>query len=149
MRIKTKTIIPLVSLTLGLFWVFYGLANYEVWHELRGPVTGFVPIMMGVALAAMSIVGAIQARKGEEEPDRLENWSIMLAALITFSLVFIVGMLIAILSFVFVWLKVYEKARWKDTLIVLAIVFGIIFGAFGQWLQIPFPNGIIINAILS
>ena len=146
---KTKTIIPLVSLALGVVWVVYGLSHHGFWHPVKGPVVGFVPILVAVTLIAVSIVGLIQSLKEKDEPDRKENWTIVLAAAIVFSTTFLFGLLVSLMAFVFIWLRIYEKASWKHTITILIIAFGIVFGAFVVWLRVPFPKGIIFNAILG
>ena len=146
---KVKSIIPLVSLVVGVIWVFYGLSNHGFWHPIRGPISGFLPILAAGTLAAVSLIGLIQSFKEQDEPDRLESWSIVLAATITFALIFIIGMYAALLIFLLVWLRFYEKASWKHTIICLVVAFAIVFGAFGQWLQVPFPRGMVLNFILG
>ena len=146
---KTKTIVPLVSLALGVIWVFYGLANHGFWHPVRGPVAGFVPILVAATLAAISIIGLIQSFKEKDEPDRIENWTIVLAAASVLVMTFLFGMIVSLMAFVFVWLKIYEKASWKHTITIMVIAFSIVFGAFVVWLRVPFPKGIIIEAILG
>ena len=146
---KMKTIIPLVSLALGSFWIYYGLTRHGFWHLVRGPVAGFVPTLIAGTLVVVSILGMIQSFREKAEPDRMENWVIVLASGIVFFLVFLFGMMISLLAFVFVWLKFYEKTSWKDTGIVLAISFAIMFGVFVLWLGVPFPRGIVIDAVLG
>ena len=149
MKFKMKMFIPLVSLGLGIFWIYYGLSNYGFWHPVKGPVMGFVPTLIASVLVLLSILGLIKSFKEKDEADRPENWLIVLVACIVFSMVFIFGMLFSLMAFVFVWLKLYEKVNWKNTVIVLLISFAIIYGVFIRWLRVPFPNGIIINAILG
>ena len=149
MKIKVKTIIPLFSLVTGIVWVVYGLTEYGFWHPVKGPVVGFVPTIMAVALIVVSILGLIKSRKEKDEPDRLENWTILLASCIAFSLVFLVGMLASLLIFVLVWLRFYEKESWKNTIISLIIAFAIVYGVFMLWLKVSFPNGLILDMILG
>ena len=146
---KTKTIIPLFTLALGVFWLIYGLANHGFWHPVRGPITGFVPILVSIPLIPVSIFGLIRSFKEKDSPEPLESWTIVLAAGLAFFLVFIFGMIIALMIFAFVWIRIYEKASWKQTIISLIVTFGILFGVFGHWLMVPFPNGIILDAILN
>ena len=146
---KTKTIIPFVTLVLGVFWVIYGLANYGFWHPVRGPITGFVPILIAIPLVPVSFIGLLQSLKEEAAPDSLENWTIVLGAALTVFLIFIIGMLAALMIFVFVWTKIYEKTTWRQTIICLVVIFGIIYGAFMTWLQVPLPMGLIMEAIIG
>ena len=149
MKIKVKTIIPLVSLAVGIVWIYYSLSEYGFWHPTKGPVVGFVPTLIAGVLVVVSILGVFQSFKGKDQPDRLENWAIFLAACIVFSFVFLLGMIISLLVFVFVWLKFYEKTGWKDTIIVLVISFAITYGVFAVWLKVPFPRGVIPNIIFG
>ena len=58
---------------------------------------------------------------------------------------FIIGLIPSCFAFVIIWLKVFEKATWKATLIVLAIAAFISVGVFDYWLGIGFPMGIFEN----
>ena len=145
---KTKTIIPLCSLVLAVFWIIYGLTHHGFWHPVKGPITGFVPILVSIPLVPASIAAMINSFKEKDSPEPLETWSIALAAGITFCLVFLIGMIIALMIFVFIWVRIYEKSTWRQTIISLIVTFGIIYGVFGYWLQVPFPNGIVLDAIL-
>ena len=49
--------------------------------------------------------------------------------------------------FVVLWLKLLEKAPWKDTLIILAIVMAIVIGVFVVWLKVQFPEGLIFEML--
>jgi len=146
---KTKTIIPIISLVIGVVWIVYGLSHHGFWHPVKGPVVGFVPVLVAATLVVISIVGLIQSFKEKDEPDRMENWTIVLAAAIVFSLTFLFGLIVSLMAFVFVWLKIYEKASWKHTITVMVIAFSIVYGAFVVWLRVPFPKGIIVQAILG
>lgn len=149
MKLKEKTIIPLFTMLVGVFWVIYGVANHGFWHPVRGPITGFIPILVAIPLIPVSFFALINSLKEKDSPEPLESWSIALAAGLTFCLVFIVGMIVALMAFVFVWVKIYEKSSWKQTIISLIVAFGVIYGVFGYWLQVPFPNGIILDTIMN
>ena len=146
---NTKTIVPLVSLALGVVWVVYGLVNHGFWHPTRGPVAGFVPILVAATLVVISVVALFQSRKEADVADRLENWTIVLAAAGVFTMTFLFGMLPSLMAFVFIWLKIYEKASWRHTITIMVIAFSVVYGAFVVWLRVPFPRGIIIEAILG
>ncbi|MDR1931592.1 MAG: tripartite tricarboxylate transporter TctB family protein [Spirochaetales bacterium] len=145
--LKPGTIIPFCSGALSVFWIVYGLTRHGFWDSSKGPLPGFVPVLMAALLFVVSVLGFIGSLKVKTTPDRLENWTILLAAGITFALVFLIGMIAALLVFVFVWLKFYEKTGWKNTGLILLISFGIAWGVFVLWLGVPFPRGIIIDAI--
>jgi len=148
-KIKVQTIVPLISLVVGVFWVIYGVSSYGLWHPIRGPTMGLVPTLVASLLVVMSILGLFKSLKAKDEPERMENWAIVLAAWLAFSLVFILGMIVTLLIFVLVWLKFYEKVGWKNTIVSLVISFGIMYGVFYRWLLVPLPNGLIFNMIFG
>ena len=145
---RIKTLIPLGSTVVGIFWVSYGLMRHGFWDELKGPLPGFVPVLMASLLTLASVLGLIQSFREKENPEVKESWTIVLAAVLVFACVFLVGMIPSLLIFVFVWLKFYEKAGWKDTLIVVIISFAITFGVFVVWLGVPFPNGVLVDTLM-
>jgi hypothetical protein len=149
MRItKSKTLIPLGLSGLAVFWFFYGIKRHGFWDELKGPMPGFVPSLMAAGLFVVSVLGVIQSFREEDARKLPESRIILLASFVTFALVFLVGMIPALMAFVFVWLKFYEKTGWKNTLIILAVSFFIAYGVFVVWLEVPFPLGLVFNALL-
>ncbi|MDR2589127.1 MAG: tripartite tricarboxylate transporter TctB family protein [Spirochaetales bacterium] len=145
---RIKTLIPLASTAVGIFWVSYGLIRHGFWDELKGPQPGFVPVLMASLLTLASVLGLIQSFREKDNPDTKESWTIVLAAALIFTCVFLVGMIPSLLIFVFVWLKLYEKTSWKDTITVLVISFAIAFGVFVVWLGVPFPNGVLVDTLM-
>ena len=145
--LRMKTVIPVFSGIVAIVWLFLGNIKYGYWDSVRGPLFGLVPLIMAAALLLVSILGIIKSIKEKDEPLRLENWAIMFAAFAAFALVFLVGMIPSLLLFIFGWMRFYEKDSWKNTIIALFISFGIAYGVFVLWLGVPFPNGIIMNAI--
>ena len=146
---KVKSVVPLTSIVVGVVWIIYGVVNHGFWDPIKGPVTGFFAILVSIPLVVISIVCFIQSFKETDSQEPLESWSIMLAAVATIVLTYIIGMIVSLIAFVFFWLKFYEKMSWKTTIINLVVAFAIIYGVFGMWLQVPFPNGIIVDTILN
>ena len=149
LSLKKNTLIPVFTGLVAIVWLLHGGLRYGYWDPIRGPLPGLVPSIMAAALLFVSIIGIIHSLKEKVEPDRLENWTILIAAFGTFALVFLVGMIAALLVFVFVWMRLYEKESWKNTIIILIISFGISYGVFAFWLQVPFPRGLIMNTIMN
>jgi hypothetical protein len=145
--IKSKTLIPVCSGILAVFWFFYGIIRHGFWDELKGPMPGFVPALIAALLLLMSIFGVIHSFREAEAKKTPESWTILLAAFITFGLVSLAGMIPALMAFVFVWLKFYEKAGWKNTFIVLLVSFFIAYGVFAMWLEVPFPQGLLFDTL--
>ena len=147
LALKRKTLIPVCSAVLAVIWIYVGLAHHGFWDKLKGPLPGFVPSLMAGLMLFASIIGIVQSFKEKEEADRLENWVIVLASAMVIALVFLIGMIPSLMLFVFVWLRYYEKTNWKQTITVLIISFGIAYGVFVLWLDVPFPIGFIMNMI--
>ena len=57
----------------------------------------------------------------------------------------IIGMIPTLVVFVILWLRLFQKAPWKDTLIVLAVCMAITLGVFWAWLGVQFPWGVFEN----
>jgi RsiW-degrading membrane proteinase PrsW (M82 family) len=148
-RIKSKTLIPLCSGALGVFWFFYGINHHGFWDELKGPMPGFVPALIAALLFMVSIYGLITSFREKDAERQPENWTILLAAFITFGLVFLIGMIPALMVFVFIWLRFYEKAGWKNTLIILCASLFISYGVFVLWLEVPFPQGLVFDTLIN
>jgi hypothetical protein len=144
---KLGLIIPLCSGAIAAFWLIYGLSNYGFWDTEEGPVVAFVPSLIAAVLLLVSVAGFIRAFKEKSDAYRLESWSIVLAAFGTFGLIFLAGMIPALLIFVFVWVRFYEKESWKNTIIILILSFAIAYGVFVMWLAVPFPIGVAGNVI--
>jgi hypothetical protein len=146
--IKNKTLIPVCSGILAIFWFFYGITHYGFWDELKGPMPGFVPSLIAMVLFLISVFGVIQSFREKDTKKTLESWTILLAAFITFGIVFLIGMIPALMVFVFVWLKFYEKTGWKNTFIILLVSFSIAYGVFVVWLEVPFPRGLLFESFV-
>jgi hypothetical protein len=148
-----KTVIPICGAALSAFWLIYGLSRHGFWHNPKGPLPGFVPSLAAAFMLAVSIMEIVhsirQDEKSDQEPEirNFGNWFIVFAAMGIFALVFLTGMIPALLLFVFCWLQFYEKVPLKNTILLLVVSFAIVFGVFTLWLGVPFPKGLIVNVI--
>ncbi|MDC7239691.1 MAG: tripartite tricarboxylate transporter TctB family protein, partial [Spirochaetales bacterium] len=59
----------------------------------------------------------------------------------------IIGFFPAMFLFLEGWLKIYEKYSWKKSLPISIITTAALYGIFAMWLMVPFPAGVIFNAI--
>ncbi|MDR3191800.1 MAG: tripartite tricarboxylate transporter TctB family protein [Treponema sp.] len=152
---NVKTVIPICGALLSTFWLIYGLFRHGFWHNLKGPLPGFVPSLAAVFMLPISIAEIVHSIRPDKTPDGKseirdsENWFIVLAAAGIFALSFLIGMIPALLLFVFCWLRFYEKASLKSAVLLAAISFAIVFGVFTLWLGVPFPKGLIISVIFG
>ncbi len=141
-----RTLIPILTAVVGIVFLLLGLTQYGFWHELRGPLPGFFPTLVGIVLVIISALALFQSFKDPARPVPIENWLPAVGALgiILGTLVF--GMLFSIIAFLIIWIRYYEKYSWKTTITTTLILVAIVVGVFMFWLQVPFPKGLILDA---
>lgn len=147
-RFGINQIIPAVSAAIAIVFVWLGLAKYGFWHASQGPMSGFYPTIIGIGLFIMSIVGFVFSFKDKAPIFPAESWMAVLGALAIIAASFLIGLIPSVGVYVILWLKWYEKYSWKTTLITFAVIMAIVIGCFVLWLQVPFPRGLILDAIL-
>ncbi len=141
-----RSLIPIITAAIGIAFLTLGLTKYGFWHEVKGPLPGFFPTLVGIVLVVISALALIQSFKDPAQPVPFENWLPAVGALgiILGTLVF--GMLFSIVAFLIIWIRFYEKYEWKTTIITTLIMVAIVVGVFMFWLQVPFPKGLILDA---
>lgn len=142
-RIRTKQIIPLFLAGLAAVFGWVGVYKLGFWKPAQGPAPGFFPSIMAAVMFLTSILAFVQSFK-EEGTVRYEKQELLVIAsgagiiLATF----LIGLVGSCFLYIILWMKVFEKASWKDTLIILAVIAFIVIGIFGRWLGIQFPLGL-------
>lgn len=142
-----KVLIPIITAALGIVFLALGFGKYGFWDEMRGPLPGFFPSIIGIMLVGMSFLAGIQALKDSAQPIPLRNWLPALGALGIIVASLVIGMLPAIGIFLVLWIRVYEKYPWKTTIITTVVILAIVVGVFMFWLNVPFPKGFILEAL--
>jgi len=148
-KITSKMLIPAFTALVAVVFISSGYAKYGFWHPTRGPLPGFFPVIIGSLLLVMSVLGFISSLKEEGTEYPLENWYPAFGTVLVMLATVVIGMLPSLALFVVLWLRWYEKYSWKTTLIVFAIIMGIVVGAFVFWLGVPFPKGIIYDMLAN
>ena len=142
-KIGTKQIVPLVLAVFAVVFAVVGFTQLGFWEDVDGPQPGFFPAIMAIVMFLASIASFFQSLK-EEKAARYERDEMMViaggAGIIAGS--FIIGLLPSCYLFVILWLKVFEKTGWKETLIVLAVCMAISIGVFRMWLGVHVPMGL-------
>lgn len=146
-KFGTKNILPLATLAIGLLFSSLGFFKYGFWDKNIGTLPGFFPTIIGVLLMVVSILAFSQSFGEENSYSKRDNWYPVLAICLIIAGNFIFGMYISLAAFLIYWVRFYEKCSWKTTIITFSIMFVIVFGAFGTWLNIQFPKGLILNVI--
>jgi drug/metabolite transporter (DMT)-like permease len=144
-KFGSKQILPIAAFVLGAVYVGMGLLKYGFWDDINGPKSGFFPIIAGCIMMLGAILTFIQSF-GEKQPNyNREDFAIVGAVLLALGASYVVGLVPAALAMVFFWLKLYEKESLKNSLIVTAVIAAIAIGVFVYWLQVPFPQGAVME----
>lgn len=143
-KIGTKQIVPLVLAAFAVVFAVVGFTQLGFWKDVDGPQPGFFPAIMAIVMFLASMASFFQSLK-EEKAAKYERDEMTViaggAGIIAGS--FIIGLLPSCYLFVILWLKVFEKTGWKETLIVLAVCMAISIGVFRLWLGVHFPMGLL------
>jgi hypothetical protein len=146
--IKTKQIIPLLFVGLGLVFAVIGFTQLGFWNSVDGPQPGFFPAIMATVMVLAGIISFFQSLKDDKNAEyKLPELLVISAGLGIYVATFIIGLVPTIILYIILWLKLFEKSSWKATLIVLAICSFITIVVFGMWLGIQFPMGLLQNIL--
>jgi len=149
-KIPTRIIIPILTFALGAVFFGIGFFDYGFWDSTASkPTKGFFPVIIAVALMAISVLAFIQGVRGKKVEYELKNWFVPAAFLAIVAASYVIGLVPAVIVFEILWLRFYEKQSWKTTLITLAIVLFIVVCCFQMWLGVDFPMGFIVDMILG
>ncbi len=149
-KIPTRIFIPILTFALGAVFFAIGFFDYGFWDSAASkPTKGFFPVIIAVALMAISVLAFIQGVKGKKVEYELKNWFVPAAFLAIVLASYVIGLVPAVIVFEILWLRFYEKQSWKTTLITLAIVLFIVVCCFQMWLGVDFPMGFIVDMILG
>ena len=149
MRVQKKYIIPIAGIVVGVFFLIYSYSKYTVFAANQGPGDGFLPMLLGALLLFASIADMLMARSRTNVSFGAENWSIVLAVAILISATYLIGMIPSILVFSFLWIRMVEKCSWKMTIIALLVIIALVIGVFQLWMDIDFPQGLLIEWLLG
>lgn len=148
-KVNTKTLLPLGTGLLSILFIYFGIVEYGIWDDKKGPLGGFFPVIIAIVLLLISILAIIQSFKESKVVYEKENWLPVIGVMTIILATYIIGMIPSVLIYLVVWLRVLEKSSWKQTLLVTLIIGAIVYGVFVLWLNIPFPQGIIFEWILG
>ncbi|WP_058485108.1 tripartite tricarboxylate transporter TctB family protein [Defluviitalea phaphyphila] len=147
-KITTKKIIPLLFIAVGLVFAIVGFTHLGFWDTVEGPMPGFFPSIMAIVMIFSGIIAFIQSFKEDGNVEyKAPEFLVISAGIGIFVATFIIGLIPTIIVYIILWLKLFEKSSWKNTLIILAITLFITIGVFGTWLGIQFPKGILENIL--
>ena len=140
-------IIPIVTAVMSIAFIWLGLNKYGFWHPTKGPLPGFVPVVIAVGMLLASILAFVFSFREEAPVFPVANWLVPLSVACIIGATFLIGLIPSVAIYVLVWLRAYEKCTWKTTLITFAAIMAVVIGCFVLWLGVPFPKGLIYNAL--
>ena len=139
-----KRVVPVGLIAVGIYWCVMSV-EYGLWVR-KGPGGGFLSMVAGLLTI---IIGLFVLKenwktedKGKFNPKVIIPIGVMVAMAVGSKLIGLIG---AIMVYLFCWLKFYSKANTKLTVLVTIICPTIIYAIFVMWLKVPFPTGIIAN----
>jgi putative tricarboxylic transport membrane protein len=140
----------LVLLVFGLWFAVTAWREHPYWTP-TGPGSGFLPVWLGVAmaaLAAMLFVGA--TRRADAGPAWLPGGRVLVrvVAVVVAIVVLIVlmpwlGMTLGTALFLVAILRFLEGHGWRTALAVAVAAAGANWLVFAYWLRVPFPVGVL------
>lgn len=143
MRKAIPAIIPVISLLGGIYWVYMGFDNYGFWVR-KGPGGGFMPVVGGTVVIIFSILVLNILRKEKSDFDFTWKAFIPAGALLGMVLCsYLLGMIISMALYIFVWLKFVEKHKLLSSLLISLCVTASIYAIFIGWLSVPMPKGLL------
>lgn len=148
-RFGMKQLIPVASAMMAAAFIWLGLNEYGFWDSAKGPLPGFFPVIIAFAMLLSSVLAFAFSFKESAPHWPSENWLVVLSGALIIGATFLIGLIPSVAVYVLVWLKRYEKCAWKETLITFAVIMSIVIGCFVLWLGVPFPKGLIYNAIFN
>lgn len=146
-RMNTRVLLPGATALLGLFWAVVGVAQYGWWVDGR-PTSGFFPVIVGVLLAAVSILAVVNEFRHERPLFAVSHLYPVLAAVGVVLGALLIGFFPALTLYTFLWLKLYERYDTRFSLLTTAVTIGAMYGVFSLWLRVPFPRGLIIDLVV-
>lgn len=135
-------VVPVLAIITGFYWVIQGFV-YGLWVR-NGPGGGFLPAVGGLMAIVFSLVVLWKGRK-EKTPSEF-TWTAFLPAAALLGMVFLsylVGLIISLAVFIFLWLILAEKWKPLNSLAISLGTLTTIYCIFVLWLNVPFPKGIL------
>jgi hypothetical protein len=141
-----KKFVYIFSIIMGLYWIVNGFI-YGFWVR-KGPGGGFLPVIAGI-MVIIFCLSALWSDRKDKSPSNF-SWMAFLPAAALLGLVllsYVVGMIVSMGIYIFVWLKYIEKHTTKSSISIGIGTAAVIYAIFVFWLRVPMPIGL-FEAIL-
>ncbi|MCM0650927.1 tripartite tricarboxylate transporter TctB family protein [Clostridium swellfunianum] len=136
-----KKFVYIVSIIMGLYWIIGGV-SYGFWVR-KGPGGGFLPIIAGI-MAILFCLSALWSERKDKSPSGF-NWLAFIPAAALLAMVmlsYVLGMVVSMAIYIFVWLKFIEKHTLKSAISIGVGTAAVIYLIFVFWLRVPLPLGV-------
>jgi hypothetical protein len=137
---KGELLLALVFAALGGLWIARA-ARMPIWGDSFAPDSGFLPLIYGAALLALSLAAVAQvlaARTAAGETVRKPLVVLGALAAAVAALPF-AGFAISVFALLFFLYAVLERLPWLTAAIVSAATTGVLYVVFKTWLGVPLP----------
>ena len=148
-KLGTVQLVPAATALLAVVFIWLGLTEYGFWNPAKGPMPGFFPVAIAVAMLFASLLAFVFSFKEEAPEWPRANWLVVLSVALVMAGTFVFGLILSVAAYVLVWLRWYEKCSWRTTLTTFAFIMAIVIGCFVLWLGVPFPKGIVYDALFN
>lgn len=141
-KFNSRALIPIATAIIAAIFIGVGLKDFDFWDDQ--PTAAFFPIIIAVVLLATSILCLVQVLRGKE-PAPVYNKNELMVILGGGGIIigcYVIGLILSCLLYLFLWLKVIEKASWKAIIIIEVFMAALILGVFVFWMQVQFPMGL-------
>ena len=141
-KFNSRALIPIATAIIAAIFIGMGLKDFGFWDNQ--PTAAFFPIIIAVVLLATSILCLVQVLRGKE-PAPVYNKNELMVILGGGGIIigcYVIGLILSCLLYLFLWLKVIEKASWKAIIIIEVFMAALILGVFVFWMQVQFPMGL-------
>ena len=141
-RFNSRALIPIATAIISLIFIGVGLNDFGFWEGQ--PTAAFFPIIIAVVLLATSLLCLVQVLRGKEAAP-VYNKNELMVILGGGGIIigcYVIGLILSCLLYLFLWLKVIEKASWKAIIIIEVFMAALILGVFVFWMQVQFPMGL-------
>lgn len=144
-KFNSRALIPIATAVIAAIFIGVGLKDFGFWDNQ--PTAAFFPIIIAVVLLATSILCLVQVLRGKEAAP-IYNKNELMVILGGGGIIigcYVIGLILSCLLYLFLWLKVIEKASWKAVIIIEVFMAALILGVFVFWMQVQFPMGLLAN----
>ena len=148
-KFNSKSVVALACIAIAVVWMYLGITKYGLWDPKEGPLSGFFPTIIGGVLLISSALYFI--RSFSMEGAKYEKGAIQLAIgmLVIFGVSYLIGFMPTLLLFYIFLLRMMEKMSVRTIIIATVVMTAIVYGTFSMWLNVPFPEGLLLEMILG